>query len=113
MSKAQAIDLSASLDKEIDGLVPAKLEFKCTDNHYAEVTSPFGSDMLLHIYAFPEDQGSWAPPDGTDRMTAALRKMKERTHLPTDGDWCELSWEPDGLPEYWHKAVRKAQPLPG
>lgn len=110
MTKTELGGLLVELGTEgISGLQAATIEYELTEHHYLEITSPFGSDMVLHLFAFPDDAGDWPPPPGTTRLSKALTKMKEEVKLSAAGDWCEISWEPDGLPEYLHRAVRKAE----
>lgn len=96
--------------REIQGVETADLDIRATDTYFMEVMAPDGEDGVFHVFALdesgPED---WAPPKGTQRIQSALQKMKDVVKLQTKEKWAEIQWEPDGLPELFHQAVRKME----
>lgn len=95
--------------REIQGVDSADLSVRATDTYYMEVMSPDGDDGVFHVFALEDGPEDWAPPKGTQRIQNALQKMKEIVRLQTKEKWAEIQWEPDGLPEIFHQAVRKME----
>ena len=96
--------------REIQGVDSAGLSIRTTGVYYMEVMAPDGEDGVFHVFALEEGgPDDWAPPKGTQRIQSALQKMKDAVKLQTAEKWAEIQWEPDGLPELFHQAVRKME----
>ena len=94
---------------EIHGVDSPSVAIHTNGAFYLEEMTTDGTDTVLHLFALPDAPEPWAPPEGTAFMQKVLEAMRDKTGLAVKDKWAELSWEVDGRPEIFHKAIRKME----